>query len=279
MAEVLQALRADINKLGKQVSRELRSRQKTAQGPRFHSGPENPGPGPWASSNFDHYEYGSDSGDDSGWGTERNWRPNLSCGDQPALEDGNNEDAEEDEAFETQTTIQGRADCNVVAIDLWRSGTEEGAAVDRENETNQSTAVPASGPSRPSPQQQPGPPSNPIYSTSSPESVQCTSSTTLDFTPSPLSSNVFSGVMGGDQSTLDGETVNLQSLQREFEEAERQSAEPSGSSHDQSQEGRKNSKEFGQGSHKPGRRSVTPRKLTRTKTGGGSENIPSEDSW
>lgn len=245
MVEVLQALRADINKIGRQVSR---SRQKTAQGPPFQ---QNPGPGPWASSNFDHYEYGSESGDDSGWGTDRRW-PDFA--NQLTQEADNDEHAEEGEAFETQTTIQDRADCcNVEAIDLWRSGTEEGAAVDKENQGNQPTVAPASGSSRTSrksQRQQPSPPiahPNPTDHIPTPRSVQATPSTTLDFTPSPVLSNVLSGVISGDPSTLDGALdpewnskapLNC-SLQCESEEVERQSIERGSSSHGQLQEGRR----------------------------------------
>jgi len=302
MVEVLQALRADINKIGRQVSRE-------------HGCQKNPGPGPWASSNFDHYEYGSDLQNDSGWGTERLWRQDLCWDDQP-VQDNNNEYAGEEETFETQTAIQERADCNVEAIDLWRSNTEEGAAADRgnqnnqcniasasgpsgedaatdgENQSNQCSIAPASGSSRSScilPQQQSGlpvAPPNPIYRTPTPRSVQGTPSTTLNFTPSPPPSTIFSGVIG-DLSTLDSVTLNSglnsqppvnRSLQREFEEVERQSAESSGFSHNQSQERRSSSSSTGVGQDpkQPNLGSAAPRRLTRTRARGGSEDSPEE---
>jgi len=208
MVEVLQALREDINKIRRQVSRELLWRQKTAQGPPFHGYQQNPGPGPWASSNFDHYDYGSDYGNDSGWGTDRHWVQDSGWGGQPAREDGNDEHAGEGEMFETQTTIQERADCNVAAIDLWRSGTEEGAAADRENRGNQSDVVPISESSRSSCSslRQPGPPGIPpttTYRAPTPRAAQSTPSTAPDYASAPTPSNLFSGAIGGDPSILD----------------------------------------------------------------------------
>ena len=198
MVEVLQSLRADINKIGRQMRRKLRirSRQKRAQRPPW------PGPGPWASSNFDHYEYGSDSGTDSGWGTDRLWRPDNGWGNQTVQEDGNDEYAGEDGAFETQTAIQEHADCNVVEIDLWRSGTDEGAAADRDNQFNAAPISESRGSCISHQQQQPEAvttPPNPISRTPTPRLVP---STTLDFTPSPAPSNVFSGVIGADSSLV-----------------------------------------------------------------------------
>ncbi|KAF8457382.1 hypothetical protein BGX38DRAFT_1265678 [Terfezia claveryi] len=268
MVEVLQALRADIKTIGRQVSRELRSRHKTVQGPPFHSCQQNPGPGPWAPANFDHYEYSSDSANDSGWGTDKHWRHDLGWYDQPVQEQGNDEQAGEDEVFETQTAIQERADCNVEAIDLWRSGTEEGAAADRQHQEDQCNVTHASKSSRSSrilPQQPPGPlvtPPKPIHRSPTPRSVQDTHSTTLIFTPSPTQSNVINGAIGEGLSTLDDGTLSLElnsqtsannSLQTECEEVEQQSAEQSGSSHDQSQEGTisSNSRRVGQGTKMP----------------------------